>query len=187
MAFGDRTLSSLFQSVTTRTAGFNTSDQASLSGVGFLLTIILMLIGGAPGSTAGGMKMTTIAIVVLAMFAVFGRKRDTAVFRRRLNKETIRIAYSIFLMYILIFLLGGCLLCLIEGLPLEKTLYESASAVGTVGLSTGITPGLGTASKIILAVMMFTGRVGGLTMIFAAVSTKDNGNMKYPEDRITVG
>ena len=187
LPLGERTLRSLFQSVTTRTAGFNTSDQASLSGVGFLLTIILMLIGGAPGSTAGGMKMTTIAIVVLAMFAVFGRKRDTAVFRRRLNKETIRIAYSIFLMYILIFLLGGCLLCLIEGLPLEKTLYESASAVGTVGLSTGITPGLGTASKIILAVMMFTGRVGGLTMIFAAVSTKDNGNMKYPEDRITVG
>ena len=90
-------------------------------------------------------------------------------------------------MYLFLFLTGGCLLSLIEGLPLQQTLFESASAVGTVGLSTGITPQLGTASKIILSFMMFAGRVGGLTMIFAAVSTKDNTNMKYPEDRITVG
>ena len=187
LPFGERLLRSMFQSVTTRTAGFNTSDQASLTGVGFLLTIVLMLIGGAPGSTAGGMKMTTIAIVMIAMFAVFRRKRDTAVFRRRIGEETIRTAETIFLMYLSLFLLGGCLLSLIEGLPLKLCLYESASAVGTVGLTTGITPGLGTASKCILALLMFAGRVGGLTMIFAAVSTKDKGYMKYPEDRITVG
>ena len=186
-SFGERLLRSMFQSVTTRTAGFNTSDQASLTGPGFLLTIFLMLIGGAPGSTAGGMKMTTAAIMLITMRSVFGRKKETAVFHRRISQDTVRTAAAIFVMYLSMFLLGGCLLCLIEGLPIGVTLYESASAVGTVGLTTGITPGLGTASKCILAFMMFAGRVGGLTMIFAAVSTKDHGNMKYPEDRITVG
>ncbi|MBR3436624.1 MAG: Trk family potassium uptake protein [Lachnospiraceae bacterium] len=187
MPFRERLLRSLFQSVTTRTAGFNTSDQAALSGPGYLLTVILMLIGGAPGSTAGGMKMTTAALMVISMVSVFGRKRETALFRRRVSQETIRTAGAIFMMYLFLFLLGGILLSVMEGLPLRATLFESASAVGTVGLTTGITPELGTFSKIILAFLMFTGRVGGLTMIFAAVSTKDTGNMKYPEDRITVG
>ena len=187
MPFRERLLRSLFQSVTTRTAGFNTSDQAALTGPGYLMTVILMLIGGAPGSTAGGMKMTTAAVIFLTMISVFGRKKETAVFHRRISHETIRTAIAIFMMYLGMFLLGGVLLSVVEGLPLKQTLYEAASAVGTVGLTTGITPGLGTLSKILLAFMMFAGRVGGLTMIFAAVSTRDSVNMKYPEDRITVG
>ena len=187
LPFGERLLRSLFQSVTTRTAGFNTSDQASLSGTGFMTTIILMLIGGAPGSTAGGMKMTTAAVMFLSMLSVFGRKKEVAVFHRRIARDTLRTAGAIFMMYLSLFLLGGCLISLIEGLPISVSLYESASAVGTVGLTTGITPGLGTASRIILSYLMFTGRVGGLTMIFATVSTKDSFNMQYPEDRITVG
>ena len=184
---GERVLRSLFQSVTTRTAGFNTSDQASLTTIGMMLTTGLMLIGGAPGSTAGGMKMTTIAVIVIAALSVFRRNRYAAVFHRRLSSDTIRNALAVFFLYLFLFLLGGCLLSFLEGLPLRLTLFESASAVGTVGLTTGITPGLGTASKIILSFLMFAGRVGGLTLIFATVSTRDTYNMKYPEDRITVG
>ncbi len=184
---GERALRSLFQSVTTRTAGFNTSDQASLSPISLMLTTGLMLIGGAPGSTAGGMKMTTIAVIMIAALSVFRRKKNAAVYHRRISADTIRNALAIFVLYLFLFLLGGCLLSLFEGLPLWQTLFESASAVGTVGLTTGITPGLGTASKIILSFLMFAGRVGGLTLIFAAVSTRDNGNMQYPEDRISVG
>lgn len=183
----ERIWSSLFQSVTTRTAGFNTADLSSLSEGGLLLFLALMLIGGSPGSTAGGMKTTTVAVLFAAAICVFGKKKQTQAFRRRISDDTVKLAATVFLMYIVLFLAGGAVICRVEGVPLLSALFETASAIGTVGLSLGLTPGLGLLSKSILIVLMFFGRVGGLTVIFAALSGTDTNNSQYPLEKITVG
>lgn len=183
----ERIWNSLFQAVTPRTAGFNTADLTSLSEVGLMLTIILMLIGGSPGSTAGGMKTTTMAVLVSTALSVFRKREHTHFFRRRIPGNTVRNAATIFLMYVALFLAGGMIISYIEDIPLVSALFETASAIGTVGLSLGITPELGLVSHLILVVLMFFGRVGGLTLIFAAVSEKRSHGSKYPQEKITVG
>lgn len=187
LPIGKRFWGSLFQSVTPRTAGFNTLDQALLSETGQMLTCILMLIGGSPGSTAGGMKTTTFAVMIACAVAVFRRRENGRFFGRRIADDTVKNAVTVFLLYIFMFFAGGMLISKIESLPLTACLYESASAVGTVGLTLGITPGLGTASKIILICQMFFGRVGGLTLIFAILPATKNTLSKLPLERITVG
>ena len=187
LPFGQRYLASLFQAVTPRTAGFNTTDYNYFSGTGILLTVILMLIGGAPGSTAGGMKITTVAVLFFTMLSVFKREKSPAVFRRRIKTEAISGAIAVFMLDVIITLLGAMSLAKIEHIAFLKTLFESASAVGTVGLSMGITPGLSIASKIVLILLMYTGRVGGLTLVFAAITRKSSGNRQYPADNIAVG
>lgn len=182
-----RILWSLFQAVTPRTAGFNTVDMGDLSSTGQMVTIILMLIGGSPGSTAGGMKTTTIAVLVFSAISVFRRKNNVECFDRRIADTTIKNASAILLMYLLFFIVGGIVISEIEGLELMPCLFETASAIGTVGLSTGITPILGTISRAILIFLMFFGRVGGLTIIFATVSAAHNNVSKKPLERITVG
>ena len=184
---GERFLTSLFHAVTPRTAGFNTADFNRFSDNGIALTILLMLVGGAPGSTAGGMKITTVAILFISMVSVFRQDKETVVFRRRIPGEVFRNASAIFFLDGTLFLLGGMLISQAEHVSLRAAFFESASAVATVGLTVGITPGLHTFSKILLVLMMYLGRVGGLTLIFAAVSPKNNGNARYPEDRMTVG
>ncbi len=184
---GQRIWLSVFQSVTTRTAGFNTADQAALTESGSLLTIVLMLVGGSPGSTAGGMKTTTFAVLLLSAVAVFRRKEDPTAFGRRIGVETVRNAAAILLMYITLFLAGGMIISIAEDLPLLTCLFETASAIGTVGLTQGITGQLGLLSRIILICLMYFGRVGGLTLIFAALSGKNPNVSKYPLEKITVG
>lgn len=184
---GERVLNSVFHSVSTRTAGMNTSDLTALSPTGQTFTIILMLIGGSPGSTAGGMKTTTIAILLFSAISVFRRKEDTECFGRRIDDSTIKNAAAILLMYIVLFISGAIIVSAIEGIPLMTCLYETASAIGTVGLTLGITPTLGTTSRIILMLLMFFGRVGGLTIIFAAVSPNNKNISKKPLEKITVG
>ena len=183
----ERVLASLFQSVTARTAGFNTKDLNLLSGAGRALMIALMLIGGSPGSTAGGMKTTTAAVLFANAAATFGRKEDPAFFGRRIDQDAVRNASTILVMYITLFMGGAMLISLIEGLPVSVCLFETASAVGTVGVTLGITPGLGLASHCILMVLMFLGRVGGLTLIYAALSGTKRTVSKLPVDKITVG
>ena len=178
---------SWFQSMTARTAGFNTADLPSMSEAGLFLMIGLMLIGGSPGSTAGGMKTTTFAVLLSNMRSVFRRRDDVVFFLRRIDKESIRNASTIATMYILLFSAGGCLISLIEGLPLLTCLYEAASAVGTVGVTLGITPNVGHISRAILIILMYLGRVGGLTIIFAAVSADKKRLSKYPLEKLTVG
>ena len=183
----ERVWVSLFQSVTPRTAGFNTADLTLLSEVGQMLIIILMLIGGSPGSTAGGMKTTTLAVLVSSALSVFRKKEHTNFFGRQIPDDTIRNAATIFLMYIVLFLVGGMVISSTEDIPLMTALFETASAIGTVGLSLGITPDLGLVSHIILICLMFFGRVGGLTLIFATISEKKSNGSKYPQEKITVG
>lgn len=183
----ERVLTSLFQSVTTRTAGFNTTDLTAFSETGKMLTILLMLTGGSPGSTAGGMKTTTIAVLAVSAFSVFSRKENAQVFKRRITDNTVKNAATIFLMYIVLFVGGGMIISRVENIPLLTCLFETASAIGTVGLTLGITTQIGIISRFILILLMFFGRVGGLTLVFAATKALvPNGN-KYPQEKITVG
>ena len=181
-----RFLASLFQAVTPRTAGFNTTDYNDFSGTGVVMTIILMLIGGAPGSTAGGMKITTITILFLTMLAFFKREKSPAIFKRRITTEAIYGAVAVFMLDVMLAVLGSMSIARIEHRAFLTALFESASAVGTVGLSMGITPTLHTVSKFILIILMYTGRVGGLTLVFAAITRKSTGNRQYPADNIAV-
>lgn len=185
--FGKRILLSLFQSVTPRTAGFNTADLTSMSESGQSLTTILMLIGGSPGSTAGGMKTTTLAVLLAGALAVFRRKENPHFFNRRISNDTVCHAATIMMMYLVLFLTSGLIISRIEGLPVLTSLFETASAIGTVGLSLGVTPSLGTISHLILIGLMFFGRVGGLTLIYAALSNQRTTGAKLPQERITVG
>lgn len=187
MPLGERIWSSLFQAVTPRTAGFNTVDLASMNESGQMMTILLMLIGGAPGSTAGGMKVTTLAVLIACATAVF-RKRDSAqLFGRRIAQNTIATAATLFLLYIGLSIGGAMVISIVEGLPLMTCLYEATSALATVGLTLGITPELSILSRYILIGLMFLGRVGGLTLIYAAQTKKQVQVGKLPQEIITVG
>lgn len=187
MTVGERVWVALFQAVTPRTAGFNTVDLSLFSESGQVIIMILMLIGGSPGSTAGGMKTTTIAVLFITLVSVFRRKEDSECFGRRIAEETIKSAAVILLMYLSLFLFGGIAISCIEQLPILTCLFETASAIGTVGLTLGITSELGTASRLILISLMFLGRVGGLTLVFAAFSDKARYLSKLPKEKITVG
>lgn len=183
----ERILSSLFQSVTARTAGFNTVDLSLMGGGSLLVMIVLMLIGGSPGSTAGGMKTTTIAVLFSSAMAVFRRKKNADFFKRTIPEDTITFANAILFMYISLCLLSAVIISVIEKLPILTCLFETASAVGTVGVTLGITSKLGGVSHAILCVLMFMGRVGGINLIFAAVSGNHANMSKLPQERITVG
>lgn len=185
-AMPTRILASFFQSVTTRTAGFNTTDLTKLSEAGIFIFIVLMLIGGSPGSTAGGMKTTTVAVLFSQMLSVFRRSDSTPLFRRRIDEETTRKASALLLMYIVLFSLSAIIISRVEGIPMLTCLFETASAVGTVGLTLGITPGLHAVSRILLMLLMYAGRVGGLTLIYATLSN-DRSTGKLPLEQITVG
>lgn len=187
LALKERILASLFQSVTPRTAGFNTVDLSSLGEAGQCVTIVLMLIGGSPGSTAGGMKTTTIAVLFATAISTFRRQEYAHFFGRRIDDDVIKNAATILMMYLALFFFGGLIISIAEDLPMLTCLFEAASAVGTVGLSLGITPSLGMLSKTILIILMFCGRVGGLTLISAALSGTQKNVSKFPREKITVG
>ena len=184
---GERILASLFQSVTPRTAGYNTVDLTEMTDASQAVTILLMLTGGAPGSTAGGMKVTTLAVLIANAIAAFRRREDLQLFHRRLETSTVRNAAAILLLYLGLTFAGAAVISTAEELPLGACLYETASAAGTVGLTLGLTPQLGVLSQSILILLMYFGRVGGLTLIYAAFSGHDLTYARYPQEKITVG
>ena len=187
LPLGERVLTALFQSVTTRTAGFNTADLTQMSSAGILRMIVLMLIGGSPGSTAGGMKTTTVAVLFLAGLTVFRRRDDVECFRRRIGQDVIRNAGTIMFLDLLLFTVGAAALSRVEGLSLLACMFETSSAVGTVGLSLGITPQLHQSSRIILMILMFLGRVGALTLVYALLPGGKNPPGRKPLEPVTVG
>ena len=187
MPMQERIFSSLFQAVTPRTAGFNTADLTMMTEDGLGIVIALMLVGGSPGSTAGGMKTTTLAVLIANTLACFRRKEDAQMFGRRIENSTIKNAATIFMMYIVLFFGGAIVISAVEDLSFSTCLFETASAIGTVGLTLGITPGLGVISQIILMILMFLGRVGGLTLIYAALSGSGKKISKLPQEKMTVG
>lgn len=183
----ERIQTAIFQAITPRTAGFNTIDLTKLSEAGITITIVLMLIGGAPGSTAGGMKTTTIFVLILSALAVYRRKEDVGCFGRRIDIEVIKNAAAILLMYVFLTVTGGIIISTVEQLPILTCVFETASAIGTVGLTLGITSQLGLLSRYILILFMFLGRVGGLTLIFATISGAKGNYAKMPLGKVTVG
>ena len=184
---GTQLLVSFFQSVTTRTAGFNTVALSAMSSASKGIMILLMLIGGAPGSTAGGMKTTTLGVLLANAVATFRQRDNAQFFKRRIDCNTVKTASTILTMYLTLFFGGGIFISVYERLPLSDCLYETSSAVGTVGLTLGITPQLHIPSQIVLIILMYLGRVGGLTLIYATLSGKKAGNAKLPQEKITVG
>ncbi len=187
LPMGNRLLAAVFQSVTTRTAGFNTINISEMSEASKAVMILLMLIGGSPGSTAGGMKTTTFMVLILNAIATFRSQENAGAFGRRLEYNVIKNAATIAMLYFSLFFCGGIAISVYEGIPLLDCLYEAASAVGTVGLTLGITPGLHVFSQVVLIILMYLGRVGGLTLIYAVFSGRNKGNAKLPLEKITVG
>ncbi len=187
MPAGQRVLSALFQAVTPRTAGFNTADLTALTQAAQFLIIILMLIGGSPGSTAGGMKTTTFAALLGCASAVFRRRDSVHFFGRRISQEAVSTATTLAVLYVGLSALGAMTISALENLPILTCLFETASAIATVGLTLGITPTLGTASRCILIALMYLGRVGGLTFIYAATSGRKVQMGRLPLDKFTVG
>ena len=153
-----------------------------------MLMIVLMLVGGSSGSTAGGMKTTTIATLLLCVRSSMTRENELRVFGRRLDDSCLRSAVTIFFSYICLFMGGAAMLTQFDGVSLMSAMFETSSAVATVGLSLGITPSLSTASMSVLIFLMFFGRVGCLTMVYAFAETHLNaGVSRLPLEKIAVG
>ena len=182
-----RTLASFFQAVSPRTAGFNSVDLTKMSDTGKFVQLVLMLIGGAPGSTAGGMKTTTFMVMIASSVAIFHHSNKTEAFGRTIPNQTVRNASTVFMMYIVLCIVGGCLLNRIDGYHLLTCAYETASAIGTVGLTQGITSHLSAASLRVLIVLMYTGRVGGLTLIYAVFPHASERKGRYIEESVMIG
>lgn len=187
MSFQERFWSSLFESVTTRTAGFNAVNYENLSPSSYPIYISLMLIGGSSGSTAGGFKTTTLAVMVMTLISIFRKKENIQAFNRRLPNEIIHNTIAVLALYLGLFLFGGILLCIFDPISLEQSYFEIASALGTVGLTTGITASLSTASHLILIILMYLGRVGSLTMLFALNANRPLAYSKVPQESISIG
>ena len=183
----ERILASVFQSVTTRTAGINTVDQMALSEGGSMLSIVLMLIGGSPGSTAGGMKTTTTLIVFLNIIATMRNRDDIHVFKKRIHDETVKQAAAIAGIYMILAIAVSAIIVAYEPVDLEHVLFEVSSAIGTVGITMGITTMLSSFSHILLMVLMFVGRVGGLTFALAFSTESMVADIQRPRERVLVG
>lgn len=183
---GRRALMAAFQSVTCRTAGFNTAPLTALSQSGTLLTMILMFIGAGSGSTGGGAKVNTVSVLLLSAFAQVRRKEDVNVFRRRLDTATIQKAYSSVSIFFLACLAGTMVMCL-QGISLDSALFEAISAVGTVGLTRGVTPYLPELSKLTVLLMMFAGRVGSMSVAMAVTRDRPQPKLRNIPEKILIG
>ncbi len=184
---GDQILNSLFQSVTARTAGFNTVNLANLTHASQLVIICLMIVGGSPGSTAGGLKTTTFAVFLLSIISTFKRKKSIECFRRRIDDDIAKKAFTVVAMYIVLSIAATMAVSAIEGVTLNAAMFECVSAIATVGLTLGITPGLSMASEIILILLMIFGRVGSLTILFAFSAEHLSPLSKLPQEKIQIG
>ena len=184
---GKQLLLSLFQSATTRTAGFNTADTAALGESTKLWMAMLMFVGGNPGSTAGGIKTTTLAVLLIYLRSTLRRTKGAEVFGRRLEEDVVKRAAAILTLSLLLDLFGTLILTAVEQLPLADVLFEVVSALGTVGISVGITGGLRGISKLILMVLMYCGRMGSLTFALIFTENRQTSPAQKPTERIPVG
>ena len=182
----EQILGALFQSVTTRTAGFNTIDQTELTGGG-VLSIVWMMIGGSPGSTAGGIKNVTVFICILSAISAVSGKESCIIFKKKISDLTVRQAYAITTIYLGLLIISTIMIMSLESIDLEKALFEATAAISTVGLSMGITPSVCTTTKIILMLLMFIGRVGGLSFVLAFATEKAKPDIQRPTEKVMIG
>jgi len=182
-----RILGSWFQSVTLRTAGFNTIDLSQIGKASVLISIVLMFIGASPGSTGGGIKTTSFAVLTLSVISLLKGKRHISVFKRRIHEYNFREATGLIMLSITIILVVLFFLMLVEPHAFDKLLFEAVSAFGTVGLTLGITPQLTVIGKLLITVLMYVGRIGPLTMIYAFSTKAKQININYAEEKIPIG
>ncbi len=187
MGTGEALLASLFHSVSSRTAGFNTVNMADLSVLGSLITMILMFIGAGSGSTAGGIKVGTFAVIALSVFAYIRGKKDVDIFQRRLKTEMIHQAFCSAGFYFILAVSSIGILVGLQPFSLEDAAFEVFSALGTVGISRGITGTLCPFSQALIIFLMYSGRVGSLAVLISLSNRKKIGNLRNPEDRIIIG
>ncbi|MBR5474580.1 MAG: potassium transporter KtrB [Lachnospiraceae bacterium] len=188
MSLGEKWLAALFQSVTFRTAGFFTVPQGELAGGTLVMSFVWMLIGGSPAGTAGGIKTTTAAMVLFCVIAVIKGREDSQAFERKIPQENIRSALTVLILGIMAALVGSLILCATEPFALEDILFETVSAIGTVGLTRGITSALSQMGKCVIIALMFMGRIGPITLVMALASrNKGNKKIQFPEERILIG
>ena len=187
MCTGDKLMAALFQSVTARTAGFYTISQSGLRGASLLTMLVLMTIGGSPGSTAGGIKTSTVALLVYAAMCTVKGQEEVVAFHQRISPRSVRKAWTVFSVSLLIALVGTALLMQVCDATLEDALYEVFSAVGTVGISRGLTPHLNEAGRVIIIICMYLGRIGPISMAIAFSRKKPENSIRYAEGEITVG
>lgn len=185
--YSERIAASMFQSVSARTAGFNTIDLAAMTESGRFIILILMMIGGSPGSTAGGIKTTTFAVLLLSVITTSKNRKSTEVFGRRLEDHVSRKVLCVFTLYLTLSCTVGAIISRVENLDFLNSLFESVSAIATVGLTAGITPGLSPLSHILLAFLMIFGRVGSLTMLLAFAAGKKHIPSALPAEKIQIG
>ena len=192
---GERILCSLFQSMTPRTAGFNVVDTGALTPPARFLSMLFMLVGGSPGSTAGGLKTTTLVVLVLVVISMLRSREDVEIFGRSITARTVREALSICVLGIALVMTMYGLMLLTEHRTLqtflpghgEDLLFETISAFGTVGLSTGITPYVSPTGQFLLIICMFVGRLGPLTIALVIGRRDLKQGVRYPEEEIVVG
>lgn len=191
MSAKGKILSSIFASVAPRTAGFNSIPLAEMTTAGKFLTIILMFIGGSPGSTAGGIKTATAVVLFMTVVSVVKGREDTEIFNRRISKDVVYKGFAITVISLALVITVTMILSITEqkGIPFEYFLYEATSAFATVGLTLGLTTKLTFVGKIIISLTMYMGRVGPLTIILALAKSKNSksGTIKYPEGKILIG
>lgn len=179
--------SSFFSAVTPRTAGFNTTDTGALSEGGKLLTIILMFVGGGSGSTAGGVKMVTVFVLLLYLRSTLLRTTGTNIFGRRIETNTITKAAALLSTYLFFILAATLTICSIQDFPIGDTLFEVVSAICTVGMSTGLTGSLNGVSQIIIVFLMYIGRLGSLSFALSFTDHKKLTHIMQPVERINIG
>jgi len=187
LSLGGKIYGAYFQSVSARTAGFNTIDIGKMTMAGLFTLIILMFIGASPGGTGGGIKTVTFTLLVFAIIALIREKQDTEIMNRSIPDRTIFKAMSIFIVSLMLVSLITLLLCAFNPFSFIQNLFETVSAFGTVGLSTGITPYLNTISKLLVSFTTFVGRVGVLSLILILAQRRSSGKVKLPEEEISVG
>ena len=188
LGIGQSILNSIFDSVTARSAGFNSTDTAALAPASKILTVFLMFIGGSPGSTAGGIKTTTLAVIAMSTFNGITHRQSQGIFGRRLEKDAIHKASSVVFTNMSLAIIGIIAILAIQpSLDIGDIIFECVSAIGTVGMTTGITRDLATASRLIIAFLMFCGRVGSVSFALALMEKKAAPPVKNPREKITIG
>mgnify|MGYP002517688232 FL=1 len=187
MTTGEQVLSAFFQSITLRTAGFFTFDQSKLSNSGYILSTLLMFIGGSPGSTAGGVKTTTMAVAFLNLISVARNNDDVVIFKRKINNKVVIQSVAIIGIHIMMASIAIFIICYLEPIGLREVIYESVSAISTVGISMGITSDFNVASKLFIAGLMYSGRIGGMTIVLAIAENSHKVKLERPEEKILIG
>lgn len=188
MSFFDKLINSLFTSASARTAGFNSVELSKSTPSTYLWHILFMLIGGSPGSTAGGLKTTTFAVIILTAWATVRNSKNVNAFGRKLDSEVIRKSLTVVMIYLSFMFISTLIICASNPtLTLPAVLFETASAVGTVGLSVGVMGSVNTSGQMILTLLMFCGRVGSMSFAMVFAQRKTESKIIYPTEKITVG